>query len=225
MRSIRCLLAALCLAAGFGATPAFAEVNVGISIGINVPTYPRLVPVPGYPVYYAPGLPANYFFYDGLYWVYVGDNWYESLWYNGPWTLVQPAYVPVYILRVPVRYYRSPPPYFHRWAPSAPPRWGERWGPDWEARHRGWEHWNRAQAPRPAPPPSYQRQFSGNRYPQAPQDQDALHGQHYRYQPREPIARERYEHARPVPPAAGRGHGRGNERGDDKDKGRHGPPQ
>jgi len=30
-------------------TSALAEVNV--SIGVNVPVYPRLVPVPGYPVY------------------------------------------------------------------------------------------------------------------------------------------------------------------------------
>ena len=39
-----------------------------VSIGINVPVYPRLVQVPNYPVYYAPGLASNYFFYDGLYW-------------------------------------------------------------------------------------------------------------------------------------------------------------
>ena len=48
------------------AAPAIAQVNVGIrfpgvSIGINVPTYPQLVPVPGYPVYYAPGVNSNYF--------------------------------------------------------------------------------------------------------------------------------------------------------------------
>jgi len=52
--------------------------QVHISIGINVPTYPHLVAVPGYPVYYAPALNANYFFYDGRYWVLEGDNWYVS---------------------------------------------------------------------------------------------------------------------------------------------------
>jgi hypothetical protein len=62
---------------------AFADVQV--SIGINVPIYPRLVVVPGYPVYYAPQLDSNYFFYDGLYWVFQDDNWYQSSWYNGPW--------------------------------------------------------------------------------------------------------------------------------------------
>ena len=72
-----------------------AQVSVGIglpgvSIGINLPVYPQLVRVPGYPVYYAPQMNSNYFFYDGLYWVYQGDNWYASSWYNGPWGLVGP---------------------------------------------------------------------------------------------------------------------------------------
>ncbi len=56
-------------------TSATAQVSIGIgfpgvSIGINLPVYPQLVPVPGYPVYYAPQLNSNYFFYDGMYWVY-----------------------------------------------------------------------------------------------------------------------------------------------------------
>ena len=71
-------------------TSAAAQVSVGVwlpgvSIGINMPVYPTLVLVPGYPVYYAPQLNSNYFFYDGMYWVYQGDNWYASSWYNGPW--------------------------------------------------------------------------------------------------------------------------------------------
>ena len=74
----------------FSLTPATAQVSVGIgfpsvSIGINLPAYPQLVRVPGYPVYYAPSLNSNFFFYDGMYWVYQGDNWYASSWYNGPW--------------------------------------------------------------------------------------------------------------------------------------------
>ena len=101
----------------FSAAPAAAQVSVGIgfpgvSIGINLPAYPQLVRVPGYPVYYAPSLNSNFFFYDGMYWVYQGDNWYASSWYNGPWGLVAPAVVPLYVLRVPVRYYRQPPVYF-----------------------------------------------------------------------------------------------------------------
>jgi len=47
-------------------TYAPAQVSIGIglpnvSIGINLPLYPELVPVPDYPVYYAPRLDANYF--------------------------------------------------------------------------------------------------------------------------------------------------------------------
>ena len=108
-------------------TPAIAQVSIGIglpgvNIGINLGGYPQLVPVPGYPVYYAPQLSSNYFFYDGLYWVYEGDNWYASSWYNGPWGIVGPQYVPVYMLRVPVRYYRQPPGYFRGWRADAPPR-------------------------------------------------------------------------------------------------------
>ena len=52
----------------FPLTSAHAEIS--FSIGINVPVYPRLVRVPGYPVYYDPRAQSNYFFYDGLYWVY-----------------------------------------------------------------------------------------------------------------------------------------------------------
>ena len=57
------------------ATSATAQVSIGIglpnvSIGINLPLFPDLVAVPGYPVYYAPQMEANYFFYDGMYWVY-----------------------------------------------------------------------------------------------------------------------------------------------------------
>ena len=66
-----------------------------VSIGIHVQLFPDLVRVPGYPVYYAPGLRTNFFFYDGLYWVLVGDDWYMSSWYNGPWYWADPVAVPV----------------------------------------------------------------------------------------------------------------------------------
>ena len=35
-------------------------------MGIDMPAYPQFVCVPNYPMDYAPGLQANYFFYDGL---------------------------------------------------------------------------------------------------------------------------------------------------------------
>ena len=178
-------------------TTASAQVSIGIglpgiSIGINLPVYPELVRVPGYPVYYAPRLDSNYFFYDGMYWLYQEDSWYASSWYNGPWVLVSPGAVPLFILRIPVRYYRHPPAYFRGWSPDVPPRWADHWGNDWEQSHRGWDSWNRRAVPAPAPLPIYQRQYSGNRYPHVEQQQ-VLERQHYRYQPRDPVVRQHFQ--------------------------------
>jgi len=181
-------------------TPAVAQLSInfsspGVSIGINLPVYPRLQRVPGYPVYYAPGVNSNYFFYDGMYWVYQGDDWYASSWYNGPWRLVDPMYVPAYVLRVPVRYYRHAPAYFHGWRADAAPRWGDHWGHSWEQSRSGWDQWSRSSAPAPAPLPTYQQQYSGNRYPQASQ-QAVIQTQSYRYQPKDPVAQQHFEHQR-----------------------------
>jgi hypothetical protein len=186
------VLISLCLV-----TAAAAQVSIGIglpnvSIGINLPVFPVLTRVPGYPVYYAPQMSANYFFYDGMYWVYQDDIWYASSWYNGPWGPVEPEYVPLFILRVPVRYYRQPPAYFHGWQSSAPPRWGQHWGHDWEQRRGGWNTWNRRSAPAPAPLPSYQKKYTGDRYPRVEQQQQ-LRGQNYRYQPRDKVVREHFK--------------------------------
>lgn len=159
------------------------------SIGIKLPGYPVLARIPGSPTYYAPHVDSNWFFYDGMYWTYEGDNWYAGSWYNGPWRLVPPDAVPVYGLRVPVHYYRQRPAYFHGWKLSAPPRWGEQWGNEWVQRHGGWDHWNRNPAPTPAPLPAYQRKYSRERYPQAAQQQ-VLQQQHYRYQARDPLVRQ-----------------------------------
>jgi hypothetical protein len=177
--------------------PAQVSFSLGIStphlnIGINMPSYPQMVPVPDSPVYYAPGAPANYFFYDGMYWVFKDDNWYASTWYNGPWGLVQVDAVPPFLLRVPVRYYRFRPAYFHGWAPDAPPRWGDHWGPGWTQRHPGWDRPGARPAPVRAQLPDYQRQYQGARYP-APERQPALHNQNYHYQPQEPVVRGHYE--------------------------------
>jgi len=157
--------------------------------------------VPGSPVYYAPSVDGNFFFYDGMYWVYQNDNWYSSSWYNGPWALVDPEIVPPFILQVPVRYYRRPPPYFRGWATGAPPRWAEHWGPTWAERHQGWDKVDRAHVPPAAPVPTYQRQYSGKRYPTV-QQQPSLHARNYKYQPREPVVRGlRARGRRPAPPA------------------------
>jgi len=162
-----------------------------VSIGVNFPVYPQFVRVPGYPVYYAPQVNSNVFFYDGLYWVYQQDRWYASTWYNGPWGEVMPEAVPVYVLRVPVRYYRAPPTYFRSWAADAPPRWDQHWGTSWAQQRVGWDRWDRSSVPAAAPLPVYQRQYTGSRYPQVEQ-QVVIQSQQYRYQPRETVVRQYY---------------------------------
>ncbi|MES1190389.1 MAG: hypothetical protein ABUS47_04840 [Steroidobacter sp.] len=160
--------------------PVAAEADV--SIGINLSLYPDLVRVPGYPVYYAPEMDSNYFFYDGRYWVYTDDSWYASNWYNGPWEMIEPELVPLYVLRVPVRYYRRPPAYFRDWSAYSPPHWDEHWGNDWSQHHRNWNRWDRHATPAAAPLPVYQKQYSGDRYPQT-DEQQRLQKARYHYQP------------------------------------------
>lgn len=198
MRKLRCGIVVLLLLICCSATPVPAQVSIGIglpnvSIGINLPLFPELVPVPGYPVYYAPRVNANYFFYDGMYWVYLDDYWYSSYWYNGPWYMVEPLYVPAFILRIPVRYYSYPPPYFRGWRPDSPPRWGQHWGRGWEQQRRGWDKWKRGTAPARAPLPVYQRQYSGDRYPRQVEQQQELRRQHYKYQPRDSKIRQHFQ--------------------------------
>lgn len=205
MTKLRSLLLLCCLVLCL-AMPATAEVRVGISIGlphlsigINVPAYPELALVPGYPVYYAPRVRGNYFFYDGLFWAYQNDDWYLSSWYNGPWYFVEPGAVPLFLLRVPVFYYMDPPRRFHGWHVRTPPRWGELWGPDWERHRSGWDRWDRHTIPPPAPLPNYQRQYFGERYPSFEQ-QPQLREKHYRYQSREFAIREPRDGKGPQPP-------------------------
>ena len=127
-------------------------------IGVDLPAYPEMQPVPDSPVYYAPNVDSNYFFYDGLYWDFSNDGWYSSSWYNGPWMLVDPVYVPTYLLWVPIRFYRRPPAYFAHWHPGRPPRWADRWGRDWQARHNAIFNGRNSRPPVRAPLPDYQRQ-------------------------------------------------------------------
>ena len=176
-------------------TAALGQVSVGVgiavpglSLGINIPAYPDLVAIPGYPVYYAPRLGVNLFFYDGMYWLFAEDNWYYSSWYDGPWYFAQPAFVPDFILRIPIFYYRRPPPYFLSWNREGPPRWGERWGRAWEDRRRGWNRWNRAAVPPRAPLPSYQRQYPRSRYPGLGEQRN-LENRYYPFRPRTPEGR------------------------------------
>ncbi len=161
-----------------------------VSLGFVMSSYPTLVRIPGYPVYYDPRVDLNYFFYDGLYWVYQDDDWYSSTWYNGPWDRIPPAYVPLFMLRVPVRYYRRPPAYFRGWHADAAPRWGRHWGRNWERQRSGWDRWDRRSVPRAAPLPMYQRHYTGSRYPHQLGQQHAIESRSYGYQPRDAVSRQ-----------------------------------
>lgn len=175
MKTIRKTLLASCLALGLtvgGTSFASADVRIHLSF------FPDLVPVPGYPVYYAPGVEANFFFYDGMYWLYDDDGWYMSNWYDGPWEYVDPDDVPLFVLRVPLRYYRAPPAYFWGGYRDAPPRWGHYWGPGWERNHRDWDRWDRRRIPPPAPLPTYQRSYPRDRYPDR-NEQREIHERNY----------------------------------------------
>jgi len=203
-QTMRSVLIALSLLLGT-AIPAAAQVSVsvtvpGISIGIHQHGYPELVLVPGYPVYYAPQLPVNYFFYDGYYWLYHEDHWYMSDWYDGPWTAVNADDVPLFVLRVPVRYYVNPPVHFYGWYVDAAPRWDYHWGPRWVYYRQRWDYWDRHIVYAPAPLPLYQRHYVGDRYPRG-EYRHVIHREHYRYQPRDSVVRERHhrQHAAPRP--------------------------
>jgi hypothetical protein len=212
---MRKTLIALILGLGI-AMPAFAEIRV--NIGINVPTYPALQRIPNYPVYYAPGLRANYFFYDGLYWVFDDGEWYASSWYNGPWYVVDRYEVPVYLLRVPVRYYRHAPPTFRSWRADAPPLWHVYWGNTWSERRAGWDRWDVRRAPAPAPLPVYQRQYTRDRYPRLEQ-QAVIQSRNYRYEPRDQVARKVVQERRVLADAQDRSLPPGQRRSEDR-----GPP-
>jgi hypothetical protein len=193
------ILAALLLLTA--TVPATAHVSIGISIGF----YPSFVVVPGYPVYYAPDVNANFFFYDGFYWVYQNDNWYTSSWYDGPWDAVDPLFVPIYVLQVPVRYYRRPPRYFYGWQAERAQRWNDHWGRDWVQRRGDWDRPQRAAYVAPAPLPDYQRRYFGKDYPRGDQ-QRSLEQQNYRYHSQStadrpnPARQARSEESRPAQP-------------------------
>ena len=170
--------------------PIAGDAQVFVNVGVNLPVFPRLVVVPDYPVYYAPDVRGNYFFYDGLFWVFnVEDGyWYSSSWYNGPWVYVEPIYVPQPILVVPYRYYRVRPAYWVGWELGAPPRWGIQWGGEWEVRRRDWDHWDRRRYVA-APLPLFQREYVRERYP-SPSQQVIIYKEKYTYKPVDVHVRE-----------------------------------
>ena len=119
----RALAAAIvCMALGGLARAADVHVNVNIGVPpppqIVMPAPPQLEVVPGSPVYVAPAVPYNFFYYDGIYYVSHEGHWFSSPSAHGPWVFVQHAPRPV--LAVPARYYRVPPGHMKH---HGPPPW------------------------------------------------------------------------------------------------------
>ncbi len=106
------------------------SVSIGINIGppppppppaIVLAAPPPLVIVPGTPVYYAPSLSVNFFFYRGRYYTYHNAAWFMATGYGGPWTFVAVERIPQPVLAVPVAYYRVPPGHMKKH--GGPPPW------------------------------------------------------------------------------------------------------
>jgi len=89
-----------------------ANVNINIGIpapAIVVPAPPRLVIVPGTPVFYAPEVEYNYFVYGDHHYIFRDGRWFIARTHRGPWKLVAVERVPRPIVAVPVTYYKVPP--------------------------------------------------------------------------------------------------------------------
>lgn len=108
------------------ATGVADSVSIGVTIGtpppIVVATPPQLVVVPGMPVYYAPAVAFNLFFYSGRYYAFHNGAWFYTATPGGPWTFVALERVPRPILAVPVVYYKVPPGH---WKKNGPPPWAD----------------------------------------------------------------------------------------------------
>ena len=106
--------------------------------------------------------------------------------------------MPLFVLRIPVRYYRHPPSYFSGWRADAPPRWDEHWGRDWAQRRPRWDRWDHRKTPAAAPLPRYQQKYPGDRYPHAVEQQRSIRSEHDRYVPREAVSRQHLKAPAPV---------------------------
>ena len=107
-------LIALLLAGGlFSASPAHADVNVGINVApppvLAVASPPHLVAVPGSPVFYGPNANYNLFVYGGRYYSFHSGTWFFAASSGGSWSIIATERVPRPVLAVPATYYKIPP--------------------------------------------------------------------------------------------------------------------
>jgi hypothetical protein len=116
---LRLLALVLALTALVVTTAASQAVPDGVKIGVDiripspppivVASPPRLVVVPGTPVFHAPGASINVFAYGGHYYSFHEGAWFVAAAPGRPWVAIAPAKVPRPVLAVPVTYYKVPP--------------------------------------------------------------------------------------------------------------------
>jgi hypothetical protein len=116
LRLLALVLALTALVVTTAASQAVADgVKIGVDIRIPSPppivvaSPPRLVVVPGTPVFHAPGASINVFAYGGHYYSFHEGAWFVAAAPGRPWVAIAPAKVPRPVLAVPVTYYKVPP--------------------------------------------------------------------------------------------------------------------
>jgi hypothetical protein len=120
-RMVPLAAAATMLVSGASATASDVKITIGLGVPPLVLTAPpQLVVVPGTPVYYAPEVSANLFFYQGLYYIVANGVWSMAPAYTGPWAVIQIGQVPAPVVAVPVEYYKIPPGQLMK---HGPPPW------------------------------------------------------------------------------------------------------
>lgn len=147
------------------AAPVHAS-DVGVSFGINVgvpvvppppvadvPVYappvaiyepPEFIQPPGLGFYVAAGVPYDLFFIDNVYYLCSGNDWYESPYYNGPWTPVYYRNLPFWLRRYPlerIHYFRDD--YYRNYRHAGDWRGYRNFTPTWHGRDWDRRDWNR----------------------------------------------------------------------------------
>ena len=130
--------------AAFSTSPAKAEVNINIGIGlpkIAVVAPPAVVVIPGTYVYIAPDLDEDLFFYRGHWWRSHGRKWYRADDFGGPWIIISFDKTPRALRSLPVRY-RDLPPGLERMPPGHVKKHWKEWEEKkhWESRREWKEH-------------------------------------------------------------------------------------
>jgi hypothetical protein len=102
--------------------------DINFSLGINMPPLPPAIVVtrppalhviPGTPVFYAPEVERQLYFYSGNWYRLYDGYWFRAAYNNGPWAYLSPLNVPYVFSDLSPRYYRVPPreQYRARWTP------------------------------------------------------------------------------------------------------------